>query len=255
MQDNKDGLMLIKHTDYLNAVIDILKTIDKTEEKNINKAAKIIAASLKNDGILHVFSTGHSHMIAEEMFYRSGGLVQVNAILDPTLMLHEGAAKSTKMERLPGYAKTLLDSYNIKKGETILIISNSGINSVPVEMAITAKEKGMNVVAITSTKVSKNLTSRHSSGKKLFELADIVIDNCTPPEDCVLTLPHSNQKIGAVSTIAGAFIVQLLVSEIINEFLKKKKVPPIYMSSNTPGGDEHNAKLIDKYKERIRCLY
>lgn len=255
MDGNSLSGNVLSHTEYFNSVLSILKEIDETQIEKIHKAGELIGECMKGGGLLHVFSTGHSHMIAEEMFYRSGGLVQVNAILEPALMLHEGAMKSTKMERVSGFAKTLLDSYDIRPGEAILIVSNSGINAVPVEMAMAAADKGMKVIAITSEKVSKELSPRHESGKRLYEIADIAIDNCVPEGDSLLTLPSSEQKVSAVSTIAGAFIAQLLTQQIINEFLSNGLTPPIYMSANLPGGDEHNARLIAKYKERIRCLY
>ena len=202
---------------YLEYVKMMLDEIENSQHANIKQASCIISTCIKNKGILHVFSTGHSHMIVEEMFYRAGGLVQVNPILDPGLMQHEGAIKSTQLERLPGYAKVLLDSIEIKKGEPILIISNSGINSVPVEMAMLAKEKGLTVIAITSIQTSSSIESRHSSKKKLMDVADIVIDNCVPRGDTIIDIGNTGQKIGSVSSLAGIYIVQTLILNIVND--------------------------------------
>ena len=239
-----------------NAVVtDLLKEIEKTQGDKIAQAGEVIGKSLDNGGLLHVFSTGHSHMIAEEMFYRTGGLFQVDPILEPSLMLHQGAMKSTKIERLPGYAKIIADSSDLREDESIIIASNSGINSVIVEMAMVAKEKKLNVIAITSAGTSSKLNPRHSSGKRLMDVADIVIDNCLNDGDAVMEVPGIEQKTGAVSSITGIYIAQRIVISVVNEFVKRGKTPPIFMSANVPGGDEHNAQLVAKYGSRIRGLY
>lgn len=240
---------------YLKYVKMMLNNIEESQKENIKSASNIISKCIQNKGILHVFSTGHSHMLIEEMFYRAGGLVQVNPILDPGLMQHQGAIKSTKLERLSGYAKVIIDSVELRENEPIIIISNSGINSVPVEMAMLAKEKGLNVIAITSIQTSSRIESRHESKKKLMDIADVVIDNCVPLGDTTIEVGNTNQKIGSVSSIAGIYIVQRLVLDIVNDCYEKGKIPPIYTSANLPGGDEHNSMLIDEYKSRVRGLY
>jgi len=246
---------MIDDRKFHTIVAGLLEDIETTQNSKIKEAGKLISDSLENDGILHVFSTGHSHMIVEELFYRAGGLVQVNPILDPALMLHQGAIKSTRIERLQGYADSIAESIDFREGEPIIIASNSGINAVPVEMALAAKKKNLKVVAITSVNISGSLMPRHSSGKKLMDIADVVIDNCIKDGDAVMEIPGSDQKIAAVSSIAGMYIAQRLVIDIVNEFLKKGKRPPVYMSANIPGGDEHNALLVEKYSKRIRGLY
>ena len=251
--ENADSMISLAN--FTREVTDLVETINNRQMKNISQVAKIIAKSLQEDGLLHVFSTGHSHMVVEELFYRAGGLVQVNPILETSLMLHEGAVKSTKLERLSGYAAAILAGENVEKGEVIIIASNSGINCVPIEMALLAKEKGLSVVAITSLEASKQLVSRHSSGKKLYEVSDFVIDNCVPKGDAAATIPNTTQSVGALSSIAYTYIAQSLVLNIVNGFIEKGMVPPVYMSANMPGGDVHNNDLINKYKGRIRCLH
>ena len=240
---------------YKNIVVDLINSIETTQYDSIGKAGLLIWQSLSNEGVLHVFSTGHSHMIAEELFYRAGGLIQVNPIFDPNLMLHEGAIKSTALERLPGYAEALFDTVEFRKGEPIIIMSNSGINVVPIEMAVLAKKHGMKVIAVTSISISSMLEPRHPSGIKLMDVGDVVIDNCIKDGDAVLELPNMGQKVGAVSSIAAIYIAQKIVLGVINEFIKNDQVPPVFMSANIPGGDEHNAKLVKKYKKKIRNLY
>ncbi|MEG2001833.1 MAG: SIS domain-containing protein [Clostridia bacterium] len=238
---------------FNHKIIELIETIEKEEADHIKAAAEIVYATMKNDGLLHVFCTGHSHMMAEELFYRAGGLLQVNPILIPILMQHEGAVRSTKFERLPGIAKILFDSENIKKGEPFLISSNSGINVVPIEMAQCVKENGGKVIVVTSKKNNEHLTSRCASGLKLSDVADVVIDNHTPDGDGAIDSNYG--KIGATSTIACSYIAQRLVLDIINCYEKDGVAPSIYMSANSVGGDEHNKEFIKKYSGRIRSLY
>lgn len=239
---------------YLEVIGDMLQEIEKTQADNIEKASKLIYESINNGGVLHTYSTGHSHMIMEEMFYRTGGLVPVNPIFDSNTMLHQGVLKSTELERLSGYAKVVLNNADIRKDENILICSNSGINAVPIEAAIIAKEMGLNVIAITSASVSEKAKSRHSSGLKLKDLADIVIDNCIKDSDAAIKIEQTNQLVAPVSTIVGSYIVNRIVIDVVNEFLKNNTIPPVFMTANVEGGYEFNEKLISQYKERIKSF-
>lgn len=245
---------MVEVKEYLNIIKDILEDIELTQAENIYKASNLIQASINNGGVLHTYSTGHSHMMMEEMFYRTGGLVPVNPIFDPNTMLHQGVLRSTEMERLSGYAKIVLNHADIREGESILICSNSGINAVPIEAALIAKEKGLNVIAITSVRISEKSKSRHSSGLRLMDIADVVIDNCIKKSDASIKIEKTNQSIAPVSTIAGAYIVNRIVIDIVNEFLKKDIVPPVFMTANVEGGYEFNEQLISKYKERIKSF-
>lgn len=238
---------------YLQEVNKILELVTNEEEENINFAAKLMFESLKKNDLVHVFATGHSHMFAEELFYRSGGLVGINPILEPCLMQHEGAVRSTQLERLSGLAKTIYDSVDKKPQEPFIIVSNSGINSVPVEMAELAKSDQHPVIVITSVNSSKNSKARTVNNKKLYEVADIVIDNHVPYGDGVFEL--NKTRIGAVSSIVGSYIAQSLVLKVIELYQTNGLVPPIYQSANTPGGDEHNKVLYEQYKKRIKSLY
>ena len=146
--------------EFNNKIKTLIDDIETEEMENIEKACKIIFEAMKDGKVLHVFATGHSHMFAEELFYRAGGLVQVNPILEPFLMQHEGAVRSTQFERLSGVAKLIFDSVNKKEKEPFLVVSNSGINSVPVEMAEIAMENGHPVIVLTSLNTSKNVNAR-----------------------------------------------------------------------------------------------
>lgn len=239
---------------YYNKVIKLIEEIECSQKEKIKQAASLIKSSIERGGVLHAFATGHSHMIVEEMFYRTGGLVPVNPIFDPATMLHEGALKSTRIERLSGYAEAVLESVEVKEGEPILIVSNSGINSVPVEMATLARNKDMSVIAITSVDISSKLTSRHKSGKKLMDLADVVIDNCIKESDAAVEIKNTGQWVGALSSIAGIYIAERLVIEVATLFVKENKTPPVFKSANVKGGDEFNKNLVELYKNRIKGL-
>lgn len=239
---------------FSNIVRELLDNIDKNQQTAMDKASALIYESMKNGGLFHIFCTGHSHMIAEEFFYRAGGLIPVNPLLMPFLMQHEGAVSSTKFERLSGVAKIIFDGAEIRKGEPILIASNSGINAVPIEMAMLAKENGNPVITLTSAAVSAQTQSRHASGKRLFELGDVVLDTGVPKGDSVIDCGNGI-KTGSVSSIVSLYIVQKLALGVTALFVENGIEPPIFKSANVTGGDEYNEKLLAKYKGRIRCLY
>jgi len=238
---------------FTNSISNLIKELEKEELNNIRKASQIMFDAMKDDKIVHIFATGHSHMFAEEMFYRAGGLVQINPILEPFLMQHEGAVRSTQFERLTGVSKIIFNSLDIKEKEPIIIVSNSGINCVPVEMAEIAKDNNHPVIIITSAKVSKELKSRTINNKKLYELGDVVIDNHSPYGDGTVDTKYG--KIGSTSTILNSYIAQMLILNIVELYEKEGLVPPIYQSANTPGGDEHNKYLYEKFKNRVKPLY
>lgn len=238
---------------FSSKIKELIDIVYKEEYENIRLSAKIIFESVKNKGLLHIFATGHSHMMAEELFYRAGGLVAVDPILRPFLMQHEGAISSTKFERLTGIAKIVWEGLDVNEGDPFIVVSNSGINAVPIEFAQIARENGHKVIAITSKEVSKDLKSRSVDNKHLYECADVVIDNHVPHGDGVISTKYGN--IGACSSIICSFIAQSLVIEIVNLYIENSLVPPIYMSANTDGGDEHNKKIYDEYKNRVKSLF
>jgi len=232
---------------YFESIRELLDAIEKTQFEAICKAADAVTESISKGKTFHLFGTGHSHMMAEEAFCRAGGLVPVNAILEPALMLHEGPFKATAMERLEGYAEIIVEHAGIEEGDTVMVISNSGRNVVPVEVALTSKGRGALVIALTSLAHSSKVASRHSSGKRLFEVADIVIDNCGVFGDAILEVDGLSTKVSPTSTVTGAAIINILVAEVVERLLRAGIKPPVFISSNVEGGDEHNQQWEPRF--------
>ena len=241
--------------EYFTLLGSVLSRIEMEQMHSIRAAGKLVADSIAQGGILHTFGTGHSHMIAEEAFFRAGGLAPVNAILDERLVFFQGAAESTQAEREPGYAEVLLKREDIQDGDSAIIISNSGRNAVPIEMALGMKARGVKVVAITNLRQSMRSTSRHSSGKRLFELADVVIDNCVREGDAALDLPDSSSRIGPMSTVAGVTIINAVVIEAVDRLLKQGLPVPVFSSANVEtASDSAMNAMIARWQSRVRLF-
>lgn len=249
--------MLEKGKIYFENAIQTLQVALKTQEPQIEKAAEWIKASIEADGVLHIFGSGHSHMIAEELFYRAGGLAPVNAILDVNLTMHGGGSPSrgTNLERLEGYAKIIMGNYDLRKGEVLVVVSNSGINAVPIEVAQIGKELGLKVIALTNLTQSRAAVSRHSSGKKLYEMADLVIDTCVEPGDACVEIGPGLPKAAPLSTVVCSAIMQSIVAEAAGRMVADGVEPPVWVSANVPGGDEKTAQLSERFGGKRRLTF
>ena len=232
---------------YLEYVQGKIQEVIDRELPNIEKAAQLVADSCVKDGRLYVFGSGHSHLIAEELYIRAGGLAMVHAILPQELLLSQMATKSTCVERLEGYGPMLVDLYEIDEKDALMVISNSGRNAVPVEMCMAAKAKGASVIALTSMQHTREVTSRHSSGKKICDIADVTIDNCAVKGDANFYVEGVDIPVGPTSDATGIAIAQALVNEVIERMVKAGVEPPVFCSSNVDGGDEKNAHLYETY--------
>jgi uncharacterized phosphosugar-binding protein len=205
-----------------------------------------VGASIANEGVLHVFGSGHSAIVAHELVHRAGGLVPVSAISDPT----QGFA-----ETLPGFGERLVERYDqqygLRQGEVLIVVSNSGKNHSPIEVALAAQKRGIRIVAVTSLAMSREQESQHPSGKRLFEVADWVLDNGGITGDAVMEIPNSTLRTGPVSTLTGALLLNLLSLSAIDWMVANGYPVPLLQSANTPGGREFNTALSAKYRHRL----
>jgi uncharacterized phosphosugar-binding protein len=233
----------------MNTVRDKLDAIVNTQGVVIEQAVTAVVKAITGGGIVYLFGTGHSHMLAEEGHYRAGGLVPVCPILNSALMLHEGAVVSTVMERVSGLSPAILKRYQPTEQDVLIMFSNSGVNTVPVEMAIAAKEYGITIIAVISRAYAKQAKAG-PTGRKMADIADIIIDNQGPPGDALVEIGDTGLKTGPLSTIAGAFILNAILTEAAYRLAAQGETPPIYISANIPGATDHNAALVEKYRMR-----
>ncbi len=236
---------------YYGNIIDILSKIKDTQKDKIMEAAFAASETLKSGGIIYVFGCGHSHLIALDSFYRAGGLANVCPILDTDLMLHNGAAKSSHMERMSGLAPEIIKRYCLTKKDILIVISTSGKNGVPVEAAKYAKANGIKTVSIVS---SAYFNDKPVVDKLLYECTDIFIDNCVPHGDAVIEIDGVDTKMGSVSTCASSFILQSVILEASKICAEAGAKLPVYSSGNVEGGKEKNAKIIDEFLPKIKHL-
>ena len=232
------------------------KQIEKAlrQEEVLEKAARVIADSIKNDGILHVFGCGHSQMFGEELCFRTGGLGAVNAIMLPHFGIYPNHRLSQLMERHEGFAKTVLDMMDPKSQDVMLVVSVSGRNPAGIDMALSAKERGMKTIAFTSLDYSSKVTSRHSSGKLLKDVCDIVVDVCGIKGDAVLKHPDLDVQFCSPSTIVTMTVLVGMIGEVVDILVSEGVKPDIWKSGNLDEGDAHNAKISARYKGRVDIL-
>ena len=239
---------------YLNTLRALLDKLENTQENAIDTVSAVCADAVADGGLLYFFGTGHSHMICEEPFYRAGGLACVNPILEPSLMLHQGGAKSSALERVPQLGATVVAESGVGKGDVLFVVSNSGRNSAVIDAALEGKARGAVTVAITSVTHSSAVSSRHPSGKRLFEVCDYVLDNGGVLGDACLTLPGLPQAMAPTSTVLDATLVNLVMAGTAEKLVEQGITPPVFASANTDEGDRANKAVIAEYRKRIRIL-
>lgn len=229
---------------YYQSVVD---RINETQIDNIALAAKLTADAFEKGSKIFVTGSGHSHTFSEELYGRAGGLAFFVPMLTSELTLVEHPTKSTFVERLPGYAAILFELYGCKKDDVILIASNSGRNAYPVEMALCAKEAGLKVIAVTNVRHSMATESRHPSGKRLLELADVVIDNCGDLGDAAYHLDGIEAAVGPTSSVSNSIIALLYTVEVARLLQLRGIEAPVFVSANVDGGFEKNEKYMRTY--------
>jgi uncharacterized phosphosugar-binding protein len=240
--------------EYLERVASMLAQLRRDQLGRIEAAGGVVADALRRDAIVHIFGTGHSHMLAEEALYRAGGLAAVNAILDPGLMLGDGALASTRLERVSGYADIVAGKYTLVPGDVLIVVSNSGVNAVPVEMAELGKRAGLTVIAICALSYASATEPVAEVGRRLPEVADLTLDNLGDPGDAAVELDGGGLRGGPTSTVIGAALLNAVFVEAAASLAADGAEPPVYRSSNMPGAQEHNRKLVERYRTRVKHL-
>ena len=232
-------------SDYLEQIVEILQRIEREECAKMTEAAETVADVICRDGIIYTSGCGHSHLPCLDTFYRAGGLACVSPILDEDLMLHDGAAKSSRMEKMPGIAAEAFRRHHVTPNDLIVVISASGKNAAPVEMCECAKKAGVKLVTISSSAYIDH-------GAKLLSLGDIAVDCKVPYGDAVIDVGEA--KMGGLSTYASLFILNSILIDGAKKALAKGTVPPVYRSGNVEGGTAKNVALEERYFGRIKRL-
>jgi uncharacterized phosphosugar-binding protein len=223
---------------YASRVQAVLSQALAEELPSVRRAAALVADAWTAQGLFYVFGSGHSHMISEEAFYRAGGAVRVCPILKPRHMLHEGAVRSTVLERQSGQAESVLDGYRLDGGRDVMLIaSNSGANALPVEVAQAVKARGLPLIAITSRRYADAIDR---PGPRLHDIADVIVDNHCPPGDALVALGPGLPDAGPSSTVVGAALLNAIVVEALGVQLRRGETPEVFTSANIPGAAEHN---------------
>ena len=242
----------MKGSCYISVVNETIARAWNSQQEKIAPAAEQIAEAIKRKNNVFIFGCSHAGILSEEVFYRTGGLAVINPIFFPGFMLNtKPVTMTSRLERIPGIGRMLLLENHLRKGDVLLIHSVSGRNTVPVEMAIEASKTGVYVIALTNMEYSSGAASRHPSGKKLYEVSDLVLDNCGVPGDAAIRLEGLEEAVGPTSTAVGAALMNGLIIEVVEKLINDKIVPPVFLSANLDGGDEHNRKIFKEYKDNI----
>ena len=237
---------------YQDRLQAVLATALREEVQNVRRAAEVVAATFSARGVLYIFGSGHSHMFAEEAFYRAGGAVRVYPVLKPRHMLHEGAVRSTQLEREAGHAAEVLSGYELEPDrDCVLVASNSGANALPVEVAATARAQGLSVIAITSRAYARAVSR---PGPRLHDVADVVIDNHCPPGDALVRLADDLPPTGPASTVVGLALLNSVVVEACAIQLARGERPEVFLSANMPGAAPHNEQAVAALSARVPHL-
>ena len=230
---------------YLDAIEDLLARARVANRDSIPAAASIIADTVERDGLIQTFGSGHSQLLALEAAGRAGGYAGVQVIFDP------GMGRSEQVE---GYARSLLRDHVLAPPDCLIIASNSGRNPAPVDMALAGREAGVPIIAITALDYARGNKSRHSSGKRLHDLADVVLDTCVPPGDAVLGIEGAPVAAGATSTVLGAALLNAVLVESVAELVRRGMEPPLVRSYNLDGSEAHNERMFARYRSRVHTV-
>ena len=243
---------------YFAEIDKIIKKIEETQGENILKAAEILTKTTENGGIIYGFGTGHSHLVADDAFWRAATPANYCALLEPSATGNQEITKSYFVENTYGIGKLIVDYHRITPNDCMIIISNSGNNIAPVDAALRAKEKGIPVIAITAVEYSDYLKCKHKDNVKLKDVADVVLDNCSLIGDAAVKIEGFKMKVGSTSTIPNIYLQNAILTQMVENLVEKGIEPDVYYNGHLAFMDEdcadHNDRLVDKYFYRIRNL-
>jgi uncharacterized phosphosugar-binding protein len=249
---------------YLDAAQAILDRIRATQMDVIEQAAEVCARSIGGGGLVHLFATGHSRMFVEEMYPRHGSFPGFHPIVELSLTFHtqvvgaNGQRQAMFIEHIEGLAEVILQNFTIAEPDSFLIFSNSGVNEVVVEMGLEAKKRGLPLMAVVSREHSDSSPARHSSGRKLTDIADVVIDNCTPAGDALVRVPGLEDPVGPGSTVGAAAVTNALKVAVAERLTAMGQPPRVLTSSHFIGAEESKKRFessYDDYRARVRRVY
>lgn len=236
---------------YISGIRRLIEQVEKTQMDTIRRVAGLVADAVEAERLVYIFGAGHSHFLAYECFVRAGGLANMQAILDHGLDFGSGMRRQSGFERLPGYAEIVIKDYDIGPGDLMIVVSNSGRNPAPVTMALEGKKRGATVVALTSLPHSTSVASNDPSGKRLFEVADLVLDNGCPAGDALVELEGLPPRVAPGSTVMGALIINAIVAQAAKDLVDRGVTPPVAFSGNLEGGREYNEKVLGKIRDKF----
>jgi uncharacterized phosphosugar-binding protein len=244
---------------YLRKFDEIAGRILDSQAEKIAQAAAILADEIAKGRLIYAWGTGgHDNRSAEELLWRAGGLACIAVILDPGLSLMHGATKATKIERMPGYAKGVLDYYQVGKDETLLLVNSYGVNALTIDAVHACRERDTRVIAVTSFEFPKSVPpdhpARHPSKENLHEIVELAIDTAVPPGDAVVDVPGFPYKVAGISTLVNVFVLNVLVCSVVEKLVQAGVDPPVWVSANAPGGDAWNKRLLEQYRGRVPHL-
>lgn len=243
---------------YLNGIKTIVEQIELTQSENIMKAATLLADVTEKGGIIYGFGAGHSHLVSEDAFWRAATPANYCALLEPSITGTFEITKSYLMENTYNIGRHVVDYHRVSPNDVMIIISNSGNNIAPVDAAIRAKEKGIPVIAITAVDYANWLKTKHHDGVKLKDIADIVLDNCTPIGDAIADIEGFPMKVGSSSTIPMVLLQNMILTQMVEILVERGHNPDVFYNGHlafmNKDAADHNDKLVDKYFYRIRNL-
>jgi uncharacterized phosphosugar-binding protein len=252
------GARLLVST-YLAAITTIMQRIETEETPAIAAVAAVVARQVGADRLVHIYGPGgHSNLASQEVFFRAGGLMHISAILDASTLLSNGALRSMAVERTAGIGRIVIRDQGLGADDVLILANAYGINAALIDAALEAKERGVTVIGFSSRAHAEGTPpdhpARHPTKKNLLDIVDFAVDTKVPVGDAVVCVPGMTQNIAAISTFANAFALNALVIHTVDLLVKQGIEPPVWRSGNATGGDESNARFIERFRGRVRWL-